>query len=232
MLGGVFTGSHDGHRERLRQRYISNGFDSIEEHVVLEMLLGYGIPRKDVNELAHTLINKYGSIRNVLSAPMKSLTEVKGVTENCAVLLRLLGDISEMENENGKKKNVWLNNPKAMAEYFIPLFRNCTKESVYVASLSNNMKLLHAEKLYEGDINSVKFHIRDITSAAILKNASKIVIAHNHVKGSSFPSSADLDTTRRIADSLASNSIELTEHIIVKDDDWTAVLQAMGLKNW
>src|SRR5690554_7825953 len=81
---------HTGHRDRVKNRFLNEGLDSFDQHQVLELLLFYSIPYKDTNELAHELINRYGSLAAILEADPFELQKVKGVGKNTAVLLSLL----------------------------------------------------------------------------------------------------------------------------------------------
>ena len=78
---------HSGHRDRLRKQVQTSGLDSLHEHQVLEYLLTFAIPLRDTNEIAHELINKFGSFAGVLDADVNSLKRVKGVGEVVANFL-------------------------------------------------------------------------------------------------------------------------------------------------
>ena len=84
---------HNGHRQRLKDRFRKEGLDHFDEHQVLELLLFYCIPRQDTNPLAHRLMNTFGSVREVLNADRDVLLRVEGMTENAATLLSLVGDL-------------------------------------------------------------------------------------------------------------------------------------------
>ena len=73
---------HEGHRERLRQRFLAEGLDQFTDVQVLEILLFYCIARKDTNPIAHALLDHFGSLSQVLEAPMEELCKVEGIGEN------------------------------------------------------------------------------------------------------------------------------------------------------
>lgn len=97
---------HEGHRERLKRRFIEQGLDGFEDHQVLELLLFFSIPRKDTNEIAHRLISTFGSISNVFEAHPKELQKVKGVGENSAILISLISQISRRYLADKNRKNL------------------------------------------------------------------------------------------------------------------------------
>lgn len=84
---------HEGHRERMKQRYLSQGLDGFAEHEVLEMLLFYSVPRADTNELAHALLDRFSDLHGVLSAEPRELCQVSGVKMHTAILFRLVSDV-------------------------------------------------------------------------------------------------------------------------------------------
>lgn len=87
--------THKGHRQRMRERALSEGLDGFNQHQVMELLLFYAIPMKDVSELAHALVNRFGSVQGVLSASAEELTEVDGVGKRVADWLGRLGELVE-----------------------------------------------------------------------------------------------------------------------------------------
>ena len=84
---------HQGHREKMRQRFLKSGLESFADHEALELLLYYAIPRRDTNPIAHRLMERYGSLTAVLSAPAEDLKKVEGIGESAAVLLKIAGQI-------------------------------------------------------------------------------------------------------------------------------------------
>ena len=75
-------GVHDGHRKKMRARFLETGLDAFADHEALELLLYYAIPRKDTNGIAHELMNRYGTLEAVLSAPVEDLMRVEGIGEH------------------------------------------------------------------------------------------------------------------------------------------------------
>jgi DNA repair protein RadC len=86
---------HKAHRLRLKERFLQQGLDGFEDHLVLELILFYAIPRIDVNGLAHELLNRFGSLHGVLDASVDDLRKVRGVGENAALLIKLIPSLAE-----------------------------------------------------------------------------------------------------------------------------------------
>ena len=89
-------GIHDGHREKMRRRFLTGGLDGFADHEALELLLYYAIPRRDTNPIAHALMERYGSLSAVLAAPVEDLQKVEGIGERAAVLLKLVPQVCRM----------------------------------------------------------------------------------------------------------------------------------------
>jgi DNA repair protein RadC len=222
------SGIHDNHRQRLKARYLQGGFDSLEPHVALELLLGYSIPRKDTNPHAHALIDKFGSLRGVLDASFEELISIKGITEHTAILIKLCGDLSRRYTLDEPKSNLYFRSVKDAADFIVPLLKDQEVEVVWLFCLSASYRLKAYRKIYEGDLNTARFRIRDITETAFRADSPKVILAHNHPDGSPIPSSTDIDTTWRIRDSLASNSVELLEHLVVGGENYTPIISCVN----
>lgn len=218
-------GIHDGHRDRLRQRFINHGSDSLDDHNLLEMLLFYCIPRRDTNPLAHELINRFGSLSGVFAAPVEELCKVDGITRNAAVLIRLIPQIanrtamSRAKNEFG---NI-LDDPVSAGRYLMPRFSGERDEIVYMICMDSKCKILNTKLMFRGSVNSANISIRKIVENALIHNATKVVLAHNHVSGIALPSQADRETTIKIKNALSAVDVTLVDHIVVVEDDFVSM---------
>ena len=217
---------HDGHRQRLKDRYLRDGLDNFEEHQVLELLLFYSIPRRDTNTLAHDLINRFGSLSRVLEAPLEELTEIPGITPNGATLLKLIPDLGRYYHVSCAKREKILRDIEDCGNYLMPFFHDRKNETVFLLCLDAKCKVLTCEKVGEGSINSAGVPIRQIVETALRANATTAILAHNHPSGLAFPSYEDVQTTRRVAAALDAVEVILVDHIIVADGEWVSLAQS------
>ena len=127
-------GVHDGHRARMKARFVRNGLDNFDDHSVLELLLFYAIPRCDTNETAHRLLKRFGSLQGVLYAAPEELSAVEGIGESAAVLLRLAGDMALRARCSSLPQKV-LNSPDRTGAYFMELLAGEKKEMLYQVCL-------------------------------------------------------------------------------------------------
>ncbi len=209
---------HDGHRQKMKNRFKKEGLDHFENHQVLELLLFYCVPRQDTNPLAHRLIDRFGSVSQVLSASPAELKKVEGVGDNIVQFFRLLGEISRYSKKE-QPDEVILNEPKKYCPYLIPYFDNKRNETVYMLCLDAKCKVISCKLVGEGSVNSAGVPIRRIVEMALDEGATAVILAHNHPSGIAIPSDEDRMTTVRLARALSAVEIVLADHVVVADND-------------
>ena len=217
---------HEGHRQRLKERFLREGLDNFEEHQVLELLLFYGIPQRDTNEIAHELIREFGSLPNVLEASPEDLRKVKYIGDNVATLFQLITAVARYYQVSRAMREVILTSIDACGKYLVPFFHSRQNETVFLLCLDAKCKVLCCEKVGEGSVNSAGIPIRKIVEMALKANATSVILAHNHPSGLAIPSGEDIQTTRRVALALDAVEIGLVDHIIVADNDWVSLSQS------
>ena len=220
---------HEGHRERLKQRFLRDGLRGFEPHQILEMLLFYGIPRKDTNGIAHELLNTFGSLAGVLKASYEDLLEVKGMTPNTATLVRFSGQMIREYYDSNLSKDMILDSTEKMGEFILPKFYGEDNEKVLLVCLDNKCKVLHCSFVSEGSMNATEIHVRRILEQAIRNHATAAVIAHNHPSGFALPSIEDQRSTQALTDALQVAGIQLVDHLVVADDDYVSMRSTPAL---
>ena len=221
---------HDGHRQRLKTRFREEGLDHFEEHEVLELLLYYTIPRRDTNPIAHELMNRFGSLSQVLDARPEELAKVDGMGDAAATFLSLITSVGRYYLVNRTMLETILPTLDKCGQYLVPFFHGRRNEMVYILCLDAKCKVLCCKEMGEGSVNSAGVPIRRIVETALGVNATSVILAHNHPSGFAFPSDEDVLTTRRVALALDAVEIQLVDHIIVSDDDFVSLAQS-GLYN-
>lgn len=207
---------HAGHRQRLRKRFIENGLDSFEDHNVLELLLFYAIPNRDVNGLAHDLINEFGSLTAVFDASYEDLCKVKGISEYSASLIKLFPALAR-RYEQGKvsANNVIYDSPEKIAEYMSGVYLGVNREEMYMLCLDSACRLLKCIKLGTGEIDEVSVSYRSIAKQALSTNSANIIVVHNHVSGIVAPSTQDIVFTSSLINAMSGVGIRISDHIIM-----------------
>lgn len=218
---------HDGHRERLRRRFEKEGLENFEDHNVLELLLFYTIPRRDTNEIAHRLINTYGTLARVIDAPLGDLQKIEGIGKNSAIYLKL---ISETVRRYLLSSGTWygkiVNDDITAVEIFRPYFLNCRNEVLYMLCLNWKEQAIACLFVAEGSNNAVIIDVRNIVERALYHNAAYVILAHNHCEGTEESSVEDNILTREVWKTLKDVGIVLRDHFIITPDSYKSMKKA------
>jgi DNA repair protein RadC len=216
--------SHEGHRQRLKNRFLQEGLENFEKHNVLEILLFYAIPQRDTNDIAHELLNTFGSLKGVFEADYTELLNVKGVKENTATLIKLIPEIArEYMFEEISEERVF-DTAEKIGKYFVRKYIGEVNEVVYLMLLDNGFKLLDVCRIHEGSVNSANISPRKIMNQIIKYNASMAVVAHNHPNGVALPSMEDINTTYSLRRTLDSCEVDMVEHILVGGNEYFPII--------
>ena len=216
---------HKGHRKTLKKKFIENGLDVFEPHEALELYLYYAIPRKDTNPLAHKLIDRFVTLAGVCDAPIDELMEDFGLTENTAVLLKLLPEMARLYNES-KLLNDNAIDLDTIGDLIKSKFIGRTEEVVVLLLGDAKGKIIFFDVVAKGSVNSSDMPIRKIVDLAIRHNARLAFIAHNHPSGNALPSKNDLATTDALKFTLNTVGVRLFDHFIVTDDDYVSLRES------
>lgn len=221
---------HEGHRERLRRRFIEHGLDSFGEVNALEFLLFFSIPRRDTNVLAHQLLARFGSLSGVLNASVQELMSVPGVGESTAMLISLVPQLYKLARVETGKKQPNIKSSRDAVNYLAPRYMLEEEEVLYLLCLDSQKRVTACVEINRGDPNSVPVNNRRIVEAALKNCAASVIIAHNHPDGLSAPSREDDAATQRILSALELVGIPLIDHIIISGDNYISYADAGALR--
>lgn len=217
---------HDGHRQRLKNRFRKEGLDNFDELYVLELLLFYCVPRRDTNPLAHKLLDAFGSLNGVLNASCEELEKVGGINESISTFLSLITQVGRYYQVKQSEPGQILNTIDQCGNYLVPYFYGREVETVFLLCLDAKCKVICCKKVGEGSVNSANIPVRRIVEMALAVNASTVVLAHNHPSGLAIPSADDVQTTHRVAKALEAVELILADHIVVSKDDFVSIVQS------
>ncbi len=220
---------HSGHRQRMRERFLKTGFNGFSEHQILELLLFYTCPRVDTNVLAHTLIDKFGSVTRVINASVDDLVTVKGISSNTAVLFKLIPEVLKHYYINNLDRDAFATTGK-LKEFFVPFYVGVAWEEIRLVCLDNSLGLLENIVLAKGSPSESVIDMRDLAKIVINAHATYVVLAHNHPLGSPAPSAEDVLCTKQVYSFLKSIGVTLLDHIIVGKDETLSMQENGNLK--
>ena len=214
----------EGHRHRLRTRFLQNGLGALYDYEVLELLLTYAIPRRDVKPLARMLLQRFGSIDKVFDATEYELKSVPGIGDNAAGLILLIKALGARCLERKISHADIFENQTAVVDFLRMKVGGSGKETLVVLYLDSRHRLL-AYTCTPGTVNRVAVFWREIMEQCIFHRATAIILAHNHPSGLCLPSPEDVALSRKIRDAAAASDIELVDHLLVTPADFRSLKQ-------
>ena len=215
---------HLGHRQRIKARYAQKGYLSLEEAVIIELLLTYAIPRKDVYSTARRLIEEFGSVEGVLKADPAELKEHAKLSDHTVTLIKLVNDIRTQPGKIPGFRSRKISSVRSAAEYCHSVMSSLPEEKVIELFLDEDSRLTGVAAVSSGSNDSVMLPVETIVKNAVAQRVRRIVVAHNHPSGNSAPSAADLQATEVLKKALFVYGIELLEHFIVSSSECTALM--------
>ena len=223
---------NQGHRERIKEKFLKNGIDGFAEYEILELLLTYCIPRKDTKPIAKELLNKFKSLDNIFKADFDRLFAIDGLGKNSIAFLKLIGDLPSIiykdELKNKKlvdKETLKISNKDILLKYLRNKIGYEEIEKFYVIYLSSSNEVIEFEENSTGTLDRSSVYPREIYKRVISLNAKSIILAHNHPSDNITPSKSDIELTNEIAKGLKNFGALLIEHIIITKNSYFSFLE-------
>lgn len=219
---------YHGHRDRLRARFVEKGAQALSDYELLELYLFRSIVRRDVKPLAKELIAKFGSFAEVISAPTKQLTEVKGVSEKIALDLKIISAAAAKLGQQSVLGRPVLSSWSALLDYVRSVMQFERIEQFRVLFLDKKNRLIADEVLGEGTVDRAPVYPREVIKRALTHEATAIILAHNHPSGDPTPSQSDIDMTHQMIAAMKPVGITVHDHLIIGRDN-IASFRSLGL---
>jgi DNA repair protein RadC len=206
---------HEGHRQRLRERFIKTGLDGFHDYEFIELLLTYAIPQRDVKPIAKELLRRFGGIKGIFDASREDLTSVTGIGERTAILIKLLKEGSTLYLKTRVKHKEVLSSLQDVLNFCHHALSGSKNEKFMVLYLTTKNELIEAEVLEEGTINQTAVYPRKVIEGALRHNASALIFVHNHPSGDPTPSHIDRQLTDALEKAALTIDISVHDHIII-----------------
>lgn len=213
------------HRKRLRERFQKASAEGFHEYELLELLLTYAIPRKDVKPIAKEFINRFGSLSGVLDASEKELKEIHGIGPISATLIRMVKELCGAYLAEKMKERDLLSSPQAVVDFARMKLSGLPHEAFMVIYLNTKNKVLKYEIVHEGTVDRAVVFPRRIIERALAHHASGLVLVHNHPSGHHQPSDEDKHLTRNIAEAARTVDLRILDHIVVGKDGYFSFIE-------
>jgi len=206
---------YSGHRSRLKERFRSSGRKALADHELIELLLGYAIPRKDTKPIAKALLERFGTFQAVLDAPQEQLEEVSGIGSHASTLLALSKACMNRYLEPSGDDRTIITGPEEVLDYVRAEIGGCSKERFMLICLNAAGRVIHSRTMAEGTVDAAHVYPREILKEAITCGATALILVHNHPSGTLAASEQDLHLTRTLTDICLQVGISLHDHLIV-----------------
>ncbi len=208
------TLSREGHRQRLRDNYVKNGIDSLQPHNILELILTYAIPRRDVKEAAYNLLNYFDNdLNSVFSAETEELCRVDGIGESAAILIKLFNDIPERAGASRVRETV--NDYVSSKEYARENFKNAKVEQLVLVCTDNSDAVICGEIIAQGSFSCGEIAPVKIVDTALRNNAASAFFVHITPASDYMPDEGDSALATLAYRALSAFGIRLKDYIIV-----------------
>ena len=203
-----------GHRERLRERFLQSP-DALPDYEILELLLASVIPRKDVKPMAKSMIERWGSFADILSADIGDLQQTDGLGRTSATILKIVREAAIRLAQAPLKEKPVLSSWLDLLDYCSAAMSTLRTEHFRRLFLDRKNMLICDEVQQQGTVDHTPLYPREVVRRALELHASSLIMVHNHPTGDPTPSKADIDMTRLVRDALTTVNIKLIDHLII-----------------
>ena len=219
-------GENEGHRERLRKRFLMSGISGFHDYEVLELLLSYVIVRRDCKKIAKDLLNKYGDLYSLLKQSKDELETNSFITERIAIFLKVL--FSMLEDQLYRKihnERIVISSNVQLLDYLEFSLLKRDIEIFKVLFMNTQNELIREEELFQGTLDRSTIYVRELMKKVLKYNAKSVILVHNHPSGSLKPSQSDIILTKKIKEIFENVEIRLLDHIIISEKGYFSFLE-------
>lgn len=209
------TAAHSEHRKRLMARFRKTALDGFYNYEVLELFLTYAVAKKDVKALSKRLLDRFKGLRGVFDASLEELRDVEGVTENAALLIKLVKDVCGVYLKERMMGKDIIRCPKEALDFLNIMLSGERIEKFLAIYLNARNEVVSVETLHEGTINQTAVYPRKAIEQAFKYAASAVIFVHNHPSGDANPSNVDLQLTKVLDRAALAVDLIVHDHLII-----------------
>jgi len=214
--------NNNGHRKRLRERFLHYGFDGFLDYEIIELLLTFGTPMKDCKQMGKDVINKFKTLSGVINASPDELKQINGIGDTNSIYIKIIKEFNKRLSRETSSQNISLDSPEIIFNFLKERIGSEKKEYFTVIFIDSKNRLI-IDDVSVGILNASLVHPREVFKKAILNNTSHVVIAHNHPSGDPNPSNEDIDTTKRLVEAGKILGISVIDHLIITESRFVSL---------
>lgn len=208
-------GRSEGHRRRLREKFLLAGLGAFLDYEIIELLLTLGTPRRDCKAQARAALDRFKTLRGVLEAPDEELLEIRGIGTNNIFGIKLVQEVSRRFLKERMMRRPVCHSSKEVFDYLYHSLRDARREKFKVIFLDAKNQILEAKTFFEGTVDASAVYPREILKEALRLGVSSLIFAHNHPSGDPEPSSSDREITRELVFAAGIIQLKVLDHIII-----------------
>lgn len=209
--------NNNGHRKRLRERFLQSGFDGFLDYEIIELLLTFGTPMRDCKQMGKDAIQKFKNLSGVINASDDELKQISGIGDSNSICIKIIKELNRRLSRETVDKNIIFNSPETVFNFLKEKIGTEKKEHFVIIFLDTKNNLI-LDDVSIGILNASIIHPREVFKRAILNNTSHVIIAHNHPSGDPNPSNEDINTTKRLMEAGKILGINVSDHIIITEN--------------
>jgi DNA repair protein RadC len=218
MITGDTNETHEGHRKRLRERFLKSGLSGFQDYEIVELLLSLGTPRRDCKQAAKDALKQFKNLRGVLEASPEQLQEINGIGAHSAFGIKLMHEVAREFLKARMMEKPFYRSSQEVFDYLYHAMRGLKKEVFKVMYLTTQNQIIDTADLSQGTVNGSAVSPREIVEGAIRNNAAALIFVHNHPSGDPGPSTADKSITRELVQAGRIMHIKVLDHIIIGEN--------------
>ena len=211
--------SNEGHRQRLREKFLKSGLDGFHDYEIIELLLTLGTPRTDCKQQAKDALKKFGSLKAVLEAEPTGLKEIKGIGDKNVLGLKIAQAVSRRYLADRVLDKDFVRSADEVLDYLKHNLRDKNREVFLVIYLNGRNQILKMEELFEGTLSTSAVYPREVVKQALVNDAAALVFVHNHPSGNPNPSQDDLTITKKLKEAAQAIDVSVHDHLIIAGND-------------
>lgn len=210
----------EGHRRRLRDKFMDGGLERFSDEEVIEFLLTLGTPVKDVKPQAREALKRFGSLSGVISAPVEKLREIHGIGPKNALYISLVHQVARRYLRDRANRQAFFGSSKAVFDYLFHSMRDLKREVFKVLFLNRKNELISDENVFFGTLTGSAVYPREVMTLALEQRAAAMVFVHNHPSGDPMPSPEDRRLTRDLVWAAQLLMIQVLDHVIIGNNTY------------
>jgi len=211
--------SSEGHRQRLRDKFLNSSLEGFHDYEIIELLLTLGTPRKDCKQSAKEALMKFGTLKAVLEADAVDLKTVRGIGDKNVFGLKIAQAVARRYLADSVVDKDFIRSSKEVLEYLQHNLRDKNREVLMVIYLNGRNQIIKMEEVFEGTLSKSAVYPREVVKRALDNEAAALVFVHNHPSGNPNPSKEDLTITNKLKEASQSIDVVVHDHLIIAGNE-------------